>query len=268
MAASDSHTDSLFDEAQDASLSAPLAARMRPATIDQFAGQTHLLGAGKPLGDLARAGKIHSMLLWGPPGVGKTTLAKLLAEASGSHWIALSAVLAGIKDVRAAIAEAEVARAQGRATVLFVDEVHRFNKAQQDGFLPHVEKGTVTFIGATTENPSFEVNSALLSRTRVYVLKSLEEPDLNQIVDRALAEFLPAVRLAHDAREALFVAADGDGRRLLNLLEFEAAHRTPRCTGCAACSMVVLTRCMWRGDWSGWPPKILATQIRVACSWQ
>lgn len=210
----------------DASLSAPLAARMRPATLDAFAGQEHLLGQGKPLGDLARAGRIHSMLLWGPPGVGKTTLAKLLADASGCHWIALSAVLAGIKDVRAAIAEAEVQRQLGRATVLFVDEVHRFNKAQQDGFLPHVERGTVTFIGATTENPSFEVNSALLSRARVYVLKGLVPKDLSAIVDRALGNYLPGTTLVDDAREALLEVADGDGRRLLNLLEIAAQLAT------------------------------------------
>lgn len=205
-----------------ASLGAPLAARMRPVALAEFAGQAHLLAPGKPLGDLARAGRIHSMLLWGPPGVGKTTLAKLLADASGSHFIALSAVLAGIKDVRAAIVEAEMQASRGRSTVLFVDEVHRFNKAQQDGFLPHVERGTVTFIGATTENPSFEVNQALLSRARVYVLKSLESDDLSAIIDRALANYLSDVELQPAARESLLAVADGDGRRLLNLLEIAA----------------------------------------------
>ncbi len=203
-------------------LSAPLAARMRPRALAEFAGQRHLLAPGKPLGDLARAGRIHSMLLWGPPGVGKTTLARLLADASNSHFIALSAVLAGIKDVRAAIVEAEQQQRQGRSTVLFVDEVHRFNKAQQDGFLPHVERGTVTFIGATTENPSFEVNQALLSRARVYVLKSLASDDLAAIVDRALADYLHDVELQPAAQAALLAAADGDGRRLLNLLEIAA----------------------------------------------
>jgi len=231
MSPSDPSSQELFTSAETSgrsgsesadALSAPLAARMRPTTLDAFAGQQHLLGVGKPLGDLARAGRIHSMLLWGPPGVGKTTLARLLAAASGAHWIALSAVLAGVKDVRAAIAEAEVQRQLGRATVLFVDEVHRFNKVQQDGFLPHVERGTVTFIGATTENPSFEVNSALLSRARVYVLKGLNHDDLSVILDRALTDFLAGVRLDDAAREALFAAADGDGRRLLNLLEIAA----------------------------------------------
>ena len=161
---------------------APLADRMRPRTLAGFVGQRHLLASGKPLARAADEGRLHSMILWGPPGTGKTTLARLLASASDAHWISLSAVLAGVKDVRAAVAEAEAVQGLGEHTVLFVDEVHRFNKAQQDAFLPHVEKGTVTFIGATTENPSFEVNAALLSRARVYVLRSLEEGDLAQLV--------------------------------------------------------------------------------------
>ena len=151
----------------------PLADRLRPSALAEFVGQEHLLGEGAPLAGLAADGRIHSMILWGPPGSGKTTLAKLLADCAGWRWTSLSAVLAGVKDVREAVRAAEAARRLGEGTVLFVDEVHRFNKAQQDAFLPHVEKGVVTFIGATTENPSFEVNSALLSRARIYVLKPL-----------------------------------------------------------------------------------------------
>ena len=196
----------------------PLAERLRPASLDTFFGQRHLLDPGKPLHRLAASGHLHSMLLWGPPGTGKTTLAKLLAAGTGARWVSLSAVLSGVKEVRAAIAEAEIARARGEATVLFVDEVHRFNKAQQDAFLPHVEKGTVTFIGATTENPAFEVNAALLSRARVYVLKALGHNDLQQVLDRALAEALP-LTLTPAARDALVDLADGDARRLLNLLD-------------------------------------------------
>jgi putative ATPase len=167
---------------------APLADRLRPATIDEVIGQRHLLAAGKPLAVAFASGKPHSMLLWGPPGVGKTTLARLMARAFNAEFIALSAVLAGVKDIRDAVARAEATLAQsGRHTILFVDEVHRFNKAQQDAFLPYVEAGLVTFIGATTENPSFEVNSALLSRAAVYVLEPLSAEDLAHLLDRALA---------------------------------------------------------------------------------
>ncbi len=195
----------------------PLADRLRPRRLAEFAGQEHLAGAGAPLASLVAAGRLHSMILWGPPGSGKTTLAKLLADAAGQRWISLSAVLAGVKEVRAAVRTAEAARQLGEGTVLFVDEVHRFNKAQQDAFLPHVEKGVVTFIGATTENPSFEVNPALLSRARVYVLKPLDAVPLRQILDRALAA-LDVV--AEDAAADLLIElADGDARRMLNLLE-------------------------------------------------
>jgi len=196
----------------------PLAELLRPRTLGEFVGQRHLLDPGKPLARVAESGKLHSMLLWGPPGTGKTTLAKLLAATTGARWVSLSAVLSGVKDVRAAIAEAQTARDRGEATVLFVDEVHRFNKAQQDAFLPHVEKGTVTFIGATTENPSFEVNAALLSRARVYLLKPLGADDLQAIIDRAVAGPVP-IALTDAARETLIDLADGDARRVLNLLD-------------------------------------------------
>jgi putative ATPase len=199
---------------------APLAERLRPRTVGDVIGQRHLLAPGKPLAVAFSTGKPHSMILWGPPGVGKTTLARLMADAFNADFIALSAVLSGVKDIRDSIARAEATLAQsGRHTILFVDEVHRFNKAQQDAFLPYVEQGLVTFIGATTENPSFEVNSALLSRATVYVLEALDADELAQLLERALAVAMPEATLAATARDAIISYADGDGRRLLNLIE-------------------------------------------------
>ncbi|WP_083440625.1 replication-associated recombination protein A [Aquincola tertiaricarbonis] len=193
----------------------PLAERLRPRTLDEVIGQRHLLGPGKPLRTAFETGRLHSMILWGPPGVGKTTLARLMAGAFDAQFIVLSAVLGGVKDIREAVERAQVARAQGRASVVFVDEVHRFNKGQQDAFLPHVEAGLFTFIGATTENPSFEVNSALLSRATVHVLKALDEEDMAALIERARAE-LQAPPLSEAARDRLIGYADGDARRLLN----------------------------------------------------
>ena len=194
---------------------APLAERLRPNSLDEVIGQSHLLGPGKPLRVAFEAHRLHSMILWGPPGVGKTTLARLMAGAVEARFIVLSAVLAGVKDIREAVDQAQLARAAGQRTLVFVDEVHRFNKAQQDAFLPHVESGLFTFIGATTENPSFEVNSALLSRATVHVLKPLNEEELRQLLQRAQG-LLAAPPLTAEAATRLVVHADGDARRLLN----------------------------------------------------
>ena len=203
---------------------APLADRMRPQNIDQFVGQDHLLTPGKPLRSAIEGAALHSMILWGPPGTGKTTLARLIAQRADALFISLSAVLSGVKDIRNAVEQAGLHRQQyGQPTVLFVDEVHRFNKSQQDAFLPHVEQGTVTFIGATTENPSFQLNNALLSRARVYVLKSLDQSSIRQVVDSALADERgygdQPVSLAGEHRDQIAAAADGDARRALNILE-------------------------------------------------
>jgi putative ATPase len=203
--------------------SAPLAEALRPKTLDEVIGQSHLIGPGKPLRLAFESGKPHSMILWGPPGVGKTTLARLTASAFGYEFIALSAVFAGVKDIRAAMDQAQQNLALGRKTILFVDEIHRFNKSQQDGLLPFVESGLVVFIGATTENPSFEVNSALLSRAQVYVLQVLSDPELQSLVRRAQASELPHVHLDDSAVNTLVGYADGDARRLLNLLEQSAS---------------------------------------------
>ncbi len=206
---------------------APLAERLRPKTLDEVVGQSHLLGESKPLRLAFQSGKLPSMILWGPPGVGKTTLARLIANTADAEFIPISAVLSGIKDIREAVDRAELTlQHHGRKTILFVDEVHRFNKGQQDAFLPFVESGLITFIGATTENPSFEVNSALLSRSQVFVLNALSDEELGVLLDRAQQLVAENISMADEVREQVIAYADGDARRLLNFVEslFNAAE--------------------------------------------
>ena len=232
------------------SLRVPLAERLRPQRLQDVVGQQHLLAAGRPLRVAFDAGRLPSMILWGPPGVGKTTLARLLATATSAHFIVLSATLSGVKEIREAVEQAQVLRRAGRSTVLFVDEVHRFNKSQQDAFLPHVEAGLFSFIGATTENPSFEVNSALLSRATVFVLEPLKEADLGELLDRAQVA-IKGPLLDGAARQQIIAFADGDGRRLLNAYESASVAHPDAVQLTPAQLEAAIGRMMRRGDKGG-----------------
>ena len=229
----------------------PLAARMRPRRPEDFFGQEHLLGPDKPLANAIRSGVVHSMILWGPPGVGKTSLARMLAETTRAHFQSISAVLSGVKEIRQVVQEAEEHRARGRRTILFVDEIHRFNKAQQDAFLPHVERGTIILIGATTENPSFEINAALLSRCKVLTLRNLTPEEIDPILDRALGDDQKGMgkwkpELTPEAKKFLREMAQGDARVALNTLETAVMTAPPNDRGTRVLTLAVVEEAMQR----------------------